>query len=367
MSKFVPSRSNWQAWFIIVGSLSLFIAGCNVTPNLKAENSLLAEGFVGNAACAGCHEPEFKQHRLTRHDLTLQPTTEEALGKLVPEAGIVPLAGYSISQSEKGLVLSRIHPKIEELSLDYVLGSGKTGMTYVSLQKDNTLLEAKASYFPLKKLWEITPGQELVLSGDTKFGRLVTTDEARKCLGCHVSAVPKDSLNIPRQLMGVGCEGCHGAGKDHIAAVKSGNTSDLKMQRLGDLSPTELNEACGKCHRSAKNMDTTSPDAQQTHRFQAYALSISKCRTPKGEPLSCLSCHNPHTNSETSIVHYTNVCSGCHSPSKPSSQSTSQKQTVCPVNPTKNCTECHMRPRPAFPLLNFPSTMRDHLISKPNS
>src|SRR5687768_11642568 len=94
-------------------------------------SSVVESQYVGNAACAECHAEAFTAHKGSRHDLTLRPVSRESLGEIAPPTGTVPLAGYSVEEQGGKFVLARQFPEKESLPLDLVIGSGKSGMTYV--------------------------------------------------------------------------------------------------------------------------------------------------------------------------------------------------------------------------------------------
>jgi hypothetical protein len=125
------------------------------------------EGYVGNSACASCHPGEFQQHRGSRHALTMHAADTASLGALAPAPGAIPLAGYALSMPAGRLTLTRAIAPVGPIPLDLVLGSGKVGMTFVSLQSKDSLLEARMSYFPEGKQWDFTPGQEAKNDKDT--------------------------------------------------------------------------------------------------------------------------------------------------------------------------------------------------------
>ena len=89
------------------------------------------------------------------------------------------------------------------------------------------------SYFPAYKIWDLTPGQEVHVAADTQFGRLDSADAAKRCLGCHSTALPAKGQGImpESRFFGVGCEACHGAGKAHIDAERAGHATDSKMAK----------------------------------------------------------------------------------------------------------------------------------------
>ncbi len=324
--------------------------------------------FAGNDACLPCHEREYKAHHNSFHDTSLRPATISGLGPATPPTGVVPLAGYAIDAKGEGFELRRGEgDALEKRQLNYALGSGKLGVTYVSITGEQ-LMETKMSYFPPYKLWEKTPGQEVHTENDRPFGREHPTTEGRMCLGCHTTALPVQGLQVARSFYGVGCESCHGPGKAHIEAVKSAS-SDLKMEKLGKRPPSRLNEMCGKCHRTANAVDLDTPEVNLTHRFQPYALQRSSCRTKDNEPLSCLFCHDPHQNVSDDKPPYERVCKSCHGGAlegiNAATRAAVRTSKPCPVSPKQNCIQCHMRPKTVFPLTSVPAKMADHLISPP--
>lgn len=361
------------ALMALVSIALLLLAGCvhRDTPTpVKAAVDERSE-YVGNAACAECHAVEFKAHHGSRHDRSLHPATRADLGRLMPALGVVPLAGYSLTERNGALTLERqgADPsKPEAQTLQLVVGSGKLGMTFVTLLGDDRLMETRMSFFPPYQLWDITPGQEIKVAGDVPFGRAHSGREAHNCLGCHATTVPSDLVQLKPRFYGVGCESCHGAGAAHIEAMHAHKYTEPHMERLASRSPTQINELCGRCHRTARDVDLRSPEVNLTHRFQPYALQRSACRTRSNEPLSCLNCHNAHTDVSADLKAYERACLNCHTApgvARPTTQVApmARQAKPCPVNKTSGCVGCHMRPKPAFTQTTIPATMADHLIS----
>jgi len=378
--KYVPKSDNrvytvnrLLALLLLAASAVLFVAaGCRTPAPPSAIAPIVASGFVGNAACADCHATECRSMAATRHAHTLREATRSALGELSPPLGPVPLAGYEIAERNGRFEIARQYPSPEAHPLEYALGSGKTGMTYVSLVGDK-LLEAKLSYFPHSHAWETTPGQEIPQEGTTIFGRIRDVTESRRCLSCHAVALSDRATVSAPGFYGVGCESCHGPGKAHVTAMQSGKAGDIHMERLGRLSSTKLNDLCGKCHRTLQQIAIDTPMIEETHRFQPYGLTRSRCREASQGPLSCLLCHNAHQDSSTDRGHYNAVCLDCHSgATQPKRAAHSEFASsikagrVCPVNATEKCIDCHMRPKKTFMISTFPGTMVDHHISVPD-
>jgi hypothetical protein len=364
-------RCRIRVVLLLTGAV-LLIVGCThrSDPSAKPVAATKISAFVGNASCAECHAMESKNHQGSRHDRTMQTASAAGLGKLAPAVGVVPLAGYALEERSGGFAVVRQafdsdRPEVQPLQL--ALGSGKVGMTFLALLSPDTLLETRMSYFPDYRLWDLTPGQEVKRAGDVPFGRTHTGEEARRCVGCHSTTVPELTLQLEPNFYGVGCEACHGPARAHLEAMRAQNFSEPHMEKLGKLSSTKLNELCGRCHRNTADVNVQTAEVKLTHRFQPYALQRSMCRTKSNEPLSCLSCHDPHTDVSTDHKKYETTCLSCHAaPGTAHSASAdpyARPSKVCPVNATTNCISCHMRPKRLFPETTIMANLADHLIS----
>jgi hypothetical protein len=260
----------------------------------------------------------------------------------------------------QGYELTRAKARNATRTLDLALGSGKTGMTYVAIVDKYRVAEVHMSYFPSRKLWFVTPGQEDMPAN--AFGRTYPTDISAKCILCHAVRTGDASLLPRKEFFGVGCESCHGAGSAHVAAMRSGNTADLHMERISKWGATRINTMCGGCHRTAGDL-TRPEDYTATNRFAAYGLMLSQCYQQSHDTFSCVNCHNPHMDAATDAKTYVAACLKCHSGASVSGTTTAHNEIPgkpCKVNPTAKCLDCHMPRRPVFH--GVPVSMRDHFI-----
>ncbi|MGC4046932.1 MAG: multiheme c-type cytochrome [Armatimonas sp.] len=303
---------------------------------------------VGSEACTPCHADIAAKHKGTNHALTLYPATLTALKELAPPEG----------EMRPGLVLRRqgdelavevrnpIDGKLDRLPLTLALGSGKTGLTFL-IEDTGTTAEISRSYFPHQKVWHTTPGQETL--NPKLIG--VPHDEGvtRKCLSCHAVTSPEQPMIPERKFFGVGCESCHGPGSAHLQGAK--------MQDLKKLDGKEMNELCGRCHRTAEDVQAMGKIAvDSTNRFQPYAMTLSKCFIKSQGKLTCVTCHDPHENASKDIPRYERTCIACHDGSE-------KTKPVCPVNAKQDCIRCHMPTRSVFPSgSKLPISMADHFI-----
>jgi hypothetical protein len=359
-------RNLWLLFVVSAASLAL-AAGCftkspNDNKTAPPPVAIASPQFVGNDACRECHPGEYADHHAGNHNRTLRVCDAQALGTLMPTSGRIDNTKYAVTRDGANLIYARYdQPDLSE-RVGYVFGSGKLGMTYVTMKGNDRVLEMRMSRFPSRNAWYLTPGQELV-SNDS-LGVVHDPESSRKCFQCHSVASESNSIKPAANLLGVGCEACHGPGSAHIQAAKTPGSKDLLMENLGKLEARQLNDRCGRCHRTIESVNLGGTEAAMTQRFQPYGLMQSPCFQKSNGGLSCLTCHNPHKNAVTNNRYYESACLKCHSTTGASGPvaAGAERPKVCPVNPTTKCIGCHMPARKLFPFSKLPVYMADHLI-----
>lgn len=338
-------------------------AGCQrggVTPVQPA----VATGppaFVGSAACKECHPREYRTWEGGRHATTLHPADRQGLAAVGIPAGPVAGTKYVLEPRQDGYALGVAGKPASFTQATMIYGSGKTGVTLVAVADGLKLKRLRMSYYPAIKRWIVQPGEESfpLYSPPTEKEE----QEARDCVNCHTTGVPEDRLKPQGNEYGVGCEKCHGAGSNHIAAARTGlkSRADLHIEGLKNMDGRAVNEMCGVCHGKSPTGDTML-NPVQTQRLLSSALMQSRCFWQSGEQLSCLTCHDPHTDVSTDEAHYTRACLSCHAPDAHPTVPTA-KGNPCPKNPRDKCTSCHMPGIRRFK--NLPTVMTDHYIRPP--
>lgn len=369
-----PDRPRPPAWEAgAVGAALVVVVGGLVwwmysTPALRGH---VTARYAGDHACRECHPGPSASHARSGHSKTLR------------RAELTPLArrldGVSVADPERpGVVWSyalrdgrlrterRGDGAVERFVIDYAFGSGNHATTFVTLTDRRAdrpaMIEHRLTAFAHKDKPDLTPGQSLRgnAEGNTPSGRHHATWNTLKCFECHTtatSALGPLQLDEATMIPNVGCERCHGPGRDHIEAARAGappHNLDMPFGP-GRAPPGAQLELCGRCHRLPEMVtgaDTIRPDNPVLVRHQPVGLMQSACYTRTGGTLACTTCHDPHAHTSTDRAAYEAACLNCHQgPSK----------TPCPVSPRTGCVGCHMPRRD----VTRGMMMTDHWIRRP--
>ena len=360
MRQLLRSKSFGIVTAIVAGSILLAGLAALLAPidrtsmapssSRKVDDSDLAN-YAGDEACRNCHPTAYADHQASNHHKALRTMNRDEMGALCPAPGRIPNSPYSLAEREGKFYfdadVASTPDKRQSWPLDYAFGSGKTGLTFVSMLDGKNIVELKMSYFPGDRTWKVTPGQ--TLDHPEYAGRTRDLNQSRRCFECHSIAISRNAFTPRKTFMGAGCESCHGPARAHIEAIRSGS-SNGHMERLGTLGAREFNARCGACHSTQQDIAGTKSaiSAKMTYRFQPYGIMQSRCFQESANKLSCLNCHIPHQNDAVSPAFYERACLSCHSgPSAPPKtvRSSSTPGRVCPVNARTDCIRCHMPKR----------------------
>ena len=287
---------------------------------------------------------------------------------------------------------------VEELQIDYIMGSGNHVRTYLHRERDGTLIELPlAWYAELGGHWGMNPGYD-------NPRPMTHRPIAYECMFCHnaypeipatehrdLSANPAYSDPLPE---GIDCQRCHGPGAAHIKAAQSAGTSVSQIRAL-ILNPVRLSkqrqmEVCEQCHlestsrplpdrirhydqqpfgyKANQPLDTFNsyfsrdPEKGRTDNFEIvnapFRLRQSQCYLKSEGALTCEMCHNPHDlhKGGESTAYYTPICMKCHGANLP-------EQIALHQHPASNdCVGCHMPKRRTEDVVH--AIMTDHLIQR---
>ena len=331
---------------------------------------------IADARCEACHEEIFRKYVTTPMANASGPSAEKfKTGTYINKSSGI---SYAFVSKNGQPVLSYQDTRNSQISgewdLDFFLGSGHLGVTYL-YSVNGYLFESPVAYYTRSQSMDMKPGLEMV------SGMLPSLPMESSCLRCHMSAVRETdpgTLNHfsgqPFLHTGITCESCHGDTDRHVA---SGGKAPV-------VNPAKLDAArrdsiCISCHLEGdisveraghsalaykpgepisdylsyfvyKGKDTTRRGVSEVEQ-----LNLSMCKRTSGEKLSCISCHDPHYTPtvQERAGFYRKRCLTCHNDA---AFATSHH----PENP--DCTSCHM---PANGAGNIPHVAwTDHRIRR---
>jgi predicted CXXCH cytochrome family protein len=260
--------------------------------------------------------------------------------------------------------------------LDYVIGSGHRGKTYI-FSDEGFAFESPINFYAGVGAvpggqWDMTPkyhgGKEVPL----------TLPAASSCLHCHSSdaQVPEEGTEnrYASPLFahgGITCERCHGYDLSHGVArrKKSGMSAPETARAAGSpptgivnpakLSPVRRDDICMQCHlegnaivdqpgrhlyqfRPGNDLSdfvryyVLTSDGKEKLRAvsQFEALAQSACKRSAGDALTCTTCHDPHSSPKPAerVAYYRAKCLNCHRDEFAAKHHVEQQ----------DCTACHM-------------------------
>jgi formate-dependent nitrite reductase cytochrome c552 subunit len=131
--------------------------------------------------------------------------------------------------------------------------------------------------------------------------------------------------------------------------------TDSVPPKLGRLSPEEISNFCGQCHRTWERVVRDRLRGEINVRFQPYRLANSKCYDGGDRRMSCIACHDPHRDIVRSAAGYDSKCLACHS----GAAGVSAGAKSCRAAKTNGCANCHM---PKIELPGGHMVFTDHQI-----
>ena len=339
-------------------------------------------GYVGAEACARCHGEIAESQGGSQMAHTLM--TAEGSAVLRGHMGSEYKAGpytYTLGrgrvlgqgregQGRQGVVMTvRGGGESRTAPLEWAFGSGEVGQSYLWREQDGSFREARFNYFATLDGFDATPGRlhGAPISIDMARGRRVEGFEARTCFGCHTTAMstaaPLDTTSL---APGVRCEGCHGPGAEHVAAMQGRRpgaaaltAAELHVVNPSRMTPAQSVDFCGACHSTPWDARMMGAVGVQTVRFPAYRLERSRCWGASGDArLTCQACHDPHGALSREAATYDGACLQCHAKGQQVAAESSHPGKACPVATTR-CVSCHMA---KYELPEMHAKFTDHMI-----
>jgi hypothetical protein len=360
---------------LILTALLLGILGFCTSTSLRSQSQkkvfsrwrptreLAGVGYLGSAICAQCHKREAATRSANLMTRALEPTADCQVLKTRPQLSFRnDTFTYQIVR-EGSRSIYKITDGVNTISepILYCFGQGKAGQTYV-FRHNGVFFESRVSYYQeIQGLdFTILHSHAVPESLEAGLGRVMTEEAAQGCFACHsTAAVSASKLQLEHLMPGVTCEGCHGPGEKHLAAVKAKNFRNLEIFNPANLDGDELTqEFCGACHVSfEKALLMPGQGGRNNLRYQPYRIFNS--RGHSGDlRISCTACHDPHDKLNQDTAFYDSKCLACHLSVRGQPKTVHRSAAACPVS-QKECVTCHM---PKLELPGAHGKFTDHWI-----
>jgi Cytochrome c554 and c-prime len=337
----------------------------HLTQSVSDQKPLTRASYVGDEACRSCHQDKAESYWQTAHHRTSQQAGKETIaGPFTPGANILKTSNpglfFRMDAKEGGFYQTAVlgvEPVTTSRSekFDVVVGSGRKGQTYLYWKGDQ-LFQLPVSYWVEIGQWVNSPGYR---DGVADFTRPVVS----RCLECHgtyaesvAGPPPPNHYKRASVTLGIGCERCHGPGRDHVEGVRSGSAEGTKVAVNPSKMPHDRQiEVCAQCHGGPGKrlpasvffyvpgepldnyieLDHFDPSAKvDVHGNQVALLQRSRCFQSSAS-MSCFTCHNVHV-SQRDVQAFSDRCLTCHK-----IESCGQYSKIGPPIVNK-CIDCHM-------------------------
>ena len=339
-----------------------------------------SNAYAGSKACESCHSGIYAKFTKTAMGRSIQPADASALARLsLPAHFTNSIVNREFDLFSKDGILyesefARASDSTEIFRdtrpIRWLIGAGINGYGPV-VDDQNYLFQAPVSYYSRTGSWGSSPGYETL---DLGFNRPILEG----CIFCHsgsanpIAGTNGRYKNPPFSEVSIGCEKCHGPGKDHIRAMNNpaGKATDSKIVNPSKLPPDLADNICMACHqtgdarvlkpgrsysdsRPGQPLDDVlsvflvppTPDSppDSDHVEHYYSMILSKCYRASQGRLRCISCHDPHVQPADSDApaYYNGKCMTCHNSKSCRLPVAARASTT----PTDNCIGCHMHKR----------------------
>ncbi len=331
-----------------------------------ANNRTPSAGFVGDEACRSCHQQKTDTYHRTAHYLTSQIADKNSVvGTFNEGLNILrtsnPNLFFRMDANERGLFQTAVwgtppNTWSRTEQLDLVIGSGGKGQSYLFWNEEE-LFQLPVGYSTVLGQWINGPGYK---DGTANFERPIIP----RCLECHAAyfralePIPSGNRYDKRDfVLGISCERCHGAGREHVARLSSHPPagSDPAIVNPAKLTRDRQFELCSQCHGGqgvrelvpafsyvpgqplANYIDfgPIDPNAEpDVHGKQVVLLEKSRCFQASSN-MSCATCHDVH-EPERNLAAFSQKCLSCHKVEKCG--------VYAKLGPeiASNCIDCHM-------------------------
>jgi tetratricopeptide (TPR) repeat protein len=366
-------------------------------PQVRAGDGVSFDDFLGADACAECHADIERVWQASTHGRAGGAPTDDDLllaafdGRRPIRFADAIVMPRTLPDGRRAFVVAWEDRPEQTVIVDGIVGGGHMvgGGTqgYLTRYDDGTLRFLPFERARLENTWfcntdtrldlgwlPITDRMRLADCGDWPpvrvFGNLPRFGNCQECHGSQIEIAPEPQRPSNTRLasLSIDCEACHGPGRAHVAAVRSGNNgADVGMTALATLSKDESVGICMRCHALKDGLDRGFLAGRAFDEYYSVKLPLmsgedvfadGRTRTfayQQGHlwsdcfisgSMTCVDCHDPHAQNyrDANYVPLASrfddgQCTSCH----PSKAVEPTRHTHHAESSTgSRCVSCHM-------------------------
>ena len=360
---------------LATGAVVLFLSKCI---NNDTKEDPRGNVYAGAQSCRQCHQAVYDSLVLSSHyNTTRHSSPGNVLGSFDHGSNSYVYDAHTkivMEKRDSGLFQVLYSDGIEKEAHRFDITFGvKHAQTFLTWEGNKTF-ELPVSYYASVNQWGTSPGGGFASNG-AYFNRSIGVN----CYECHSSYIGneltmtggegiQETLDRSTLIMGIDCERCHGPALNHVNYKLA--FPEIKEAKYilpsSSFTRQQQSDACAVCHGGNdkrkeispfgfKMGDTLAnyfapfgrpekPDAgYDVHGNQYGLLSESKCFL-QSQTLTCVTCHDPHSDAGNDLKVYSATCIGCHN----NPDHTSLDMDVATAQSIKNnCIDCHMPKQPS--------------------
>jgi len=300
--------------------------------------------FIGSVECKSCHETEYAEWSTSDHaKAMMEPNDTSVLGDF-NNASFVADGVESKFFRRNGKFYINTEGKdgiYKDHEVKYTFGIYPL-QQYLVEQEGGRMQATRVAWDSREQKWFNLSEGEIIDHSDWLHWTRSSMTWNTMCSHCHSTNLAKNFDNKSNtfettwDLVNVGCEGCHGPGKEHFKAATAGKYEDPSyqdshlVQNTGEQNTIQV-QNCAPCHarrsmiQEPHNFDENfddqyipstltdnlyHADGQILDEVYVYGSFIQSKMYAQG--VKCTDCHNPHRAALK--LEGNALCMQCHEP-----------------------------------------------------
>lgn len=363
----------WGIWVILIVLFVFFtikISGFTLHPvkEIEVVKAMKTPTFdepeyVGSKRCKDCHWREYDTWKSTLHSRFMQRVNEytvigdfERNNKLTTKVSdkAPKLAGEeahaTMFKKDGKFYVNTVGPDWEsyDYEITHVIGIGRK-QNYLTKFPNGEIHVLPVEWDATTETWVDLNGLKKHFPGNGEYWSDPQSIWQYKCGGCHVTGIEinynknTDQFNSTWADQGIGCEACHGPGKNHVKAASE--YFDYEKETI--INPAKLPwraraMVCGQCHNWGASTAEVSPRREGFPEKYSYSYDFLP-----GKPLHLFYIeeteekkkHHQQYNEWKTSVHASAgvMCTNCHNVHQKSTKTAMTKLTSDSL-----CMDCHV-------------------------